>query len=171
MNIPINFIIHLLVMLGSLITGLVFFSVHSLNREFVLAMISILTSVLFVNIYGTLVKILTAKVLGYIISISIALIAISVFGIYGFEQTAVGFQTLYNIHLEGIAIGIGLILLSSILFVFSLNREKTPIVMPRALKINFKQLPRAKEKEVIVDSSDWEEASADDLKSGQYVEA
>ena len=85
-------------------------------------------------------KILTAKILGYIISISIALIAVAVFGIYGFEQTAIGFQTLYNIHMEGIAIGLGLILFSSIMFVFSINRKKTPIVMPKAVKINFNQM-------------------------------
>ena len=170
MNIPINFIIHLLILTTALITGIVFFSIHSFNREFVLAMISIVTSVLFINVYGTLAKILTAKILGYILSISMALIAVSVFGIYGFEQTAIGFQTLYNIRLEGIAVGLGLILFSSIMFVFSLNREKTPIVMPKAVKINFNQLPAAKEKEIVIDSNDWEEASADDLKSGQYLE-
>ena len=170
MNIPINFIIHLLILTTALITGVVFFSIHSFNREFVLAMISIVTAVLFVNIYGTLAKILTAKILGYILSISMALIAVAVFGIYGFEQTAIGFQTLYNIHLEGVAIGLGLILFSSIMFVFSVNRKKTPIVMPKAVKINFNQMPAAKEKEIVIDSSDWEEASADDLKSGQYIE-
>jgi len=170
MNIPINFIIHLLIMTTALITGLVFFSIHSFNREFVLAMISIVSAILFINIYGTLTKILTAKILGYIISVSIMLIAVAVFGLYGFEQTAIGFQTLYNIHLEGIAIGLGLILFSSIMFVFSLNREKTPIVMPKTVKINFNQIPAAKEKEVVIDSNDWEEASSDDLNSGQYIE-
>ena len=170
MNIPINFIIHLLIMATVLVMGVVFFSIHSLNREFILAMISILTAMLFVNIYGTFTKILTAKILGYIISISIMLIAVAVFGIYGFEQTAIGFQTLYNINLEGVAIGLGLILFSSIMFVFSLNRNKTPIVIPKAVKINFNPLPTVKEKEIIIDSNEWEEATSKDLKSGHYIE-
>ena len=170
MNIPINFIIHLLIMATALVMGVVFFSIHSLNREFILAMISILTAMLFVNIYGTITKTLTAKILGYIISISIMLISIAVFGIYGFEQTAIGFQTLYNINLEGIAIGLGLILFSSIMFVFSLSRDKTPIVIPKAVKINFNPLPAVKEKEIVIDSNEWEEATSKDLKSGHYIE-
>ena len=170
MNIPINFIIHLLIMATTLVMGVVFFSIHSLNREFILAMISILTAILFVNVYGTFTKTLTAKILGYIISISIMLIAVAVFGIYGFEQTAIGFQTLYNINLEGIAISLGLILFSSIMFVFSLNRDKTPIVIPKAVKINFKPLPAIKEKEIVIDSNEWEEATSKDLKSGYYIE-
>ena len=45
----------------------------------------------------------------------VRLISKTKIGVYGFEQTAVGFQTLYSILLEGIANGLGLILFSSII--------------------------------------------------------
>ena len=169
MNIPINFIIHLLIMTATFITGIVLFCIHSLNRDFVLAMIFISSAILFINVYGTFVKILTAKILGYIISTAILFVAIAVFGVYGFEQTAVGFQTLYNVHLEGIAIGLGLILFSSLMFVFSTNKKESPIIMPKTVKLNFNAVP-TKQKEIIIDSNEWEEASVDDFKSGKYLE-
>ena len=157
-------------MLAAFVGGIVCFFINAFNREFVLSIISLSTALLFINIYGNIAKILTPKVLGYLLSIVMMFVAIAVLGIYGVEQTAVGFQTLYDIHLDGIAIGLSLILLSSLTFVFSMNRRESPIVVPKIVKVNINPLP-IKKKEVIVDSEDWEEASIDDLESGRYIEA
>ena len=166
MNIPITFIMHWILMLGMLGTGVGFFISNSFQQEFLIALISLILPIIFVNIYGMATRSLSTKSLGYILSLSILLISISVLGIYGFEPKAIAHETLYDFNLQGIAAGIVLLLFSSAIFTASLNREEKPITIPKMVKINL--IPE-QIKDVVVDSSDWEEATEADFQSGEYV--
>ena len=166
MSIPITFIMHWILMLSVLGAGIGFFIKNSIQQEFLVAVISITLPIIFINIYGIITKALSTKGLGYILSLCTFLIAISVLAIYGFEPTAIGHQTLYNFHLKGITIGIGLILLSSAIFTISINRKEKPITAPKLVQLNF--IPK-QTKDIVVDSADWEEATEDDFQSGEYV--
>ena len=166
MNIPITFIIHWIFMLGILGTGISFFVSNAIQQEFLIALISLITPIIFVNIYGIITKALSTKALGYILSFAMFLISISILGIYGFEPKAIGHETLYNFDLTGITSGIVLILFSLVIFTVSLNRQEKPIAIPKIVKINL--IPK-NTKDLIVDSEDWEEASESDFQSGEYV--
>ena len=56
MNIPITFIIHWIFMLGILGTGISFFVSNAIQQEFLIALISLITPIIFVNIYGIIPK-------------------------------------------------------------------------------------------------------------------
>ncbi len=153
-------------MLGILGTGISFFISNAIQQEFLIALISLTIPIIFVNIYGVITKSLSTKVLGYILSLAMLLISISILGIYGFEPKAIGHETLYNFDLTGIASGVVLILFSLVVFTISLNREERPIAVPKLVKISL--IPK-NTKDLIVDSEDWEEATESDFQSGEYV--
>ena len=153
-------------MLSALCVGVGFFISNSIQQEFLIAIISLTLPILFINIYGVATKALSTKSLGYILSSYSFLISMSVLGIYGFEPQAIGHETLYEFNLEGIASGIILLLLSVVIFTVSLNRKEKPITIPKMVKINL--IPK-QTKEIVVDSSDWEEATDLDFQSGKYV--
>ena len=128
-------------------------------------------SILFVNVYGYISKLLTTKLLGYILSIYLLVVAISILGNFGFEPTAIGFETLYNINLEAIACSILLLLFSTTIFIITQNYKLKPKTNfnKESVQINF--LPKPKKplpKKILIDSKDWEKATADDIKSGKY---
>ena len=166
MNIPITFILHWILMLSMLGVGIGFFISNSIQQEFLMAIISLILPIIFINIYGLATKALSTKSLGYILSFCSFLIASSVLGIYGFEPQAIGHETLYEFDLKGIASGVVLLLLSVVIFTVSLNREEKPITIPKMVKINL--IPK-QTKDIVVDSSDWEEATDLDFQSGKYV--
>ncbi len=166
MNIPITFIIHWILMLGAFGTGVGFFISYSINQEFLVAIIYLTIPVIFINIYGITTKSLSTKTLGYMLASYAFLISISVLGIYGFEPTAIGHQTLYNFDLKGIASGVVLLLFSLVILTLSLNRKEKPITIPKIVKINL--IPK-QTKDVVIDSGDWEEATELDFQSGKYV--
>ena len=166
MNIPIIFIIHWICMLSILGTGISFFISNAIQQDFFIALISLTIPIIFVNIYGIITKALSTKGLGYILSLSMFLISISILGIYGFEPKAIGHETLYDFDLKGIASGIVLILFSLVIFTVSLNREEKPVTIPKLVKINL--IPK-NTKDLIVDSEDWEEATELDFQSGEYI--
>ena len=166
MNIPITFIIHWIFMLSILGTGIGFFVSNAIQQEFLISVISLTLPIIFINIYGIVTKVLSTKGLGYIVSLSMFLVSISILGIYGFEPKAIGHETLYNFDLKGIASGVVLILFSSFLFTISLNRQEKPITIPKMVKINL--IPK-NTKDIVVNSDDWEEATEEDFQSGEYI--
>ena len=166
MNIPITFIMHWILMLSALGTGVGFFISSSFQQEFLIAVISLILPIIFINIYGIATRSLSTKSLGYILSLSIFLISISILGIYGFEPKAIAHETLYEFDLKGIASGVVLLLFSSAIFTVSLNREEKPIIVPKMVKINL--IPE-QTKDIVIDSRDWEEATEADFQSGEYI--
>tara|TARA_Y100001936_G_C15630868_1_gene436487 strand:+ start:21 stop:524 length:504 start_codon:yes stop_codon:yes gene_type:complete len=166
MNIPITFILHWLLMLGAFGTGIGFFISSMLNQDFLIALIALTLPLIFINGYGVLTKSLSTKMLGYILSLYLFLISISVLSLYGFEPMAIGHETLYNFHLQGIASGVVLLLFSLVVLTMSLNRKEKPVSIPKIVKINL--IPK-QTKDVVVDSNDWEEATELDFQSGKYI--
>ena len=79
-------------------------------------------------------KSLSTKMLNHFIFISF-LISISVLSLYGFEPMAIGHETLYNFHLQGIA-SKSLLLFSLVVLTMSLNRKEKPVSIPKIVKIN-----------------------------------
>ena len=153
-------------MLSTLGIGIGFFIFNSIQQEFLIAVISLTLPIIFINIYGIVTRALSTKSLGYILSLSVFLISISVLGIYGFEPKAIAHETLYEFDMKGIASGIVLLLFSSAIFTVSLNRKEAPITVPRMVKINL--IPK-QTKDVVIDSSDWEEATESDFQSDKYT--
>jgi len=167
-----NFIIHRTVMAFIFLAGLVCFLFYSFNQNFFLGAILISLSLLFVNLYGFLTNALLQKHIFYLFSLFMFFMAISVFCNYGVEQKPIGYQTLYNFNLEGIAISLMLCLLSSLLLIIGIGQKtQTPLARPVIKKaVNLyktKKREQVKPKNII-ESDDWQEASLEDIKSGKY---
>ncbi len=166
MNIPITFILHWILMLSAFGVGFGFFISSTLNQDFLIALISLTLPLIFINAYGIATKSLSTKMLGYILSLCLFLVSISVLGMYGFEPMAIGHKTLYSFDLKGIASGVVLLLSSLVVLTVSLNRKEKTVSIPKIVKINL--IPK-QTKDVVVDSNDWEEATDVDFQSGKYV--
>ena len=150
------------------LTGIVVFSIQSFNQNFTLSLIVLTITGIIVNLYGVLTKSLSQRNIVYILSLIIVLISISVFGNYGVEQKAVGYETLYDFSLNGIAIFIGLFFLASSILILGTYR---PVVKPKIQQVVIKPPPAPKKQlpaKPIIESDDWEEANIEDLKSGKY---
>ena len=150
------------------LSGLICFSQCSINQDFFLAIIILILSMLFINLYGLITQSLYKKSFIYLFSATLFFIAISVFGNYGIEQKPIGYETFYSFHLEGVAASLFLFLISSsILFVgTNQNNEIKNTINP--IKTLPTSLPKIKKSKNIIKSNDWEEASAEDVHSGQY---
>jgi len=154
------------------VTGIILFTINSFNREFILGIIFLMTFFVGVNLYGLITRSLTTKMLSYMIGTALLFVAGSVFGNYGVEQKAIGYSTLYDFSLYGIAISILLIFISSFFFVLGINSKirlvnEIPPSIPAPSLIALE--PKAtKSHHNVVESDDWEEASIEDIESGEY---
>ncbi len=161
-----NFFIHGAVMAFVFLAGLISFICYSSNHNFLMGIIIFTLSMLFVNLYNFSTRTLSQKSIFYLFSGSIFLVALSVFGNYGIEQKPIEYQTLYQFKLEGVATSLMLFLLSSLLLIIGKNQKakNIQVVWPN------KSIGNKKEKKTknIIESDDWQEASIQDLQSGQY---
>ena len=163
-----NLITHRIVMGFVFIAGIVCFIGYSFGQDFFIGAIILSLSLLFVNIYGFAARAISPKAVFYLFSASIILVAISVFGNYGIEQKPIGYQTLYLFNLEGIAASLMLLLLSSLLLIVGKSQNKNiqnqiQPALKRTVKIKPKKTIRN-----IIESDDWQEASREEVQSGQY---
>ena len=150
------------------IAGIVCFACYSFSQDFFMGAIILSLSLLFVNIYGLAVRSISSKAIFYLFSTSMVLVAISVFGNYGIEQKPIGYQTLYHFNLEGVAASLMLLLSSSLLLIVGKNQnQNTQTQIQPALKRTLKVKPKKTIKNII-ESDDWQEASTEDIQSGQY---
>ena len=163
-----NLIIHRIIMGFVFIAGIVCFACYSFSQDFFMGAIILSLSLLFVNIYGLAVRSISSKAIFYLFSTSMVLVAISVFGNYGIEQKPIGYQTLYHFNLEGVAASLMLLLSSSLLLIVGKNQnQNTQTQIQPALKRTLKVKPKKTIKNII-ESDDWQEASTEDIQSGQY---
>ena len=163
-----NLIIHRIIMGFVFMAGIICFACYSFNQDFFMGAIIISLSLLFVNIYGFAVRSISSKAIFYLFSTSMVLVAISVFGNYGVEQKPIGYQTLYHFNLEGVAVSLMLLLLSSLLLVAGNNQNQNIQTQAQPdLKRTLKVKPKKTIKNII-ESNDWQEASIEDIQSGQY---
>ncbi len=150
------------------IAGIVCFACYSFSQDFFMGAIILSLSLLFINIYGFVARSISSKAIFYLFSSSMVLVAISVFGNYGIEQKPIGYQTLYHFNLEGVAFSMMLLLLSSLLLIVGKNQnQNTQTQIQPALKRTLKVKPKKTIKNII-ESDDWQEASTEDIQSGQY---
>ena len=163
-----NLIIHRVIMSFVFIAGIICFSCYSFSQDFFLGVIILSLSLLFINIYGVITQTIPSKSIFYIFSTSMVFVAISVFGNYGVEQKPIGYQTLYHFNLEGVAASLMLFLLASLILIIGNNQNKTTQKQVQlALKKTVTTKPKKKVKNII-ESDDWQEASIEDIQSGQY---
>ena len=166
-----HLIINIIVMMSLFVIGVTLFTINSFNREFILGLIFLMTFFVGVNLYGIVTRSLTTKMLSYMIGISLLFVAGSVFGNYGVEEKAIGYSTLYDFSLYGIAASILLLFISSFFFVLGLN-SKISITSPVPVLMQAPMLRALESKETkpqsLIESDDWEEASIEDIESGNY---
>ena len=158
-------------MLVLFLIGITLFTISSFNKEFILGLVLLLSFFIGVNLYGIITRSLTTKTLVYLIGIALLFVAGSVFGNYGVEQKAIGYSTLYDFSLYGVAISILLIFMSSFFFVLGLNSKPqiTNVLSqvpptPQPIRLE----AQSKKPQKVIESGDWEEASIEDIESGEY---
>ena len=113
---------HRIIMGFVFIVGTVFFSYYSFGQKFLEGTIMLTTSMLFINLYGFATRSLPSKFVFHLLSISTVFVAIAVLGNYGVEQKPVGYNTLYQLNLEGITASLILFLLASLLLIIGTSR-------------------------------------------------
>ena len=154
------------------VTGVTLFTINSFNREFLAGLIFLMTFFVGVNLYGLITRSLTTKMLSYMIGVALLFIAGSVFGNYGVEQKAVGYNTLYDFSLFGIAASIVLIFTSSFFFILGTNLTTSVIeripAATQAPSLTVLESTEIKLPQNNIESDDWEEASVEDIESGEY---
>ena len=167
-----NFVINTIIMMVLFVAGIILFTINSFNREFILGIIFLMTFFVGVNLYGLITRSLTTKMLSYMLGTALLFVAGSVFGNYGVEQKAIGYSTLYDFSLYGIAISIVLIFISSFFFILGINSKirlvnemPPPIPTPSLIALESKA---TKNHHNVIESDDWEEASIADIESGEY---
>jgi len=128
-----------------------------------MALVSITGALLFWVLFGLLLDIFDVQIFSWVISFAGFLLALSVFFLYGVEEVAHPIGAIV-FHSGGIAgsLGIGLFSLFPLLIMHQLNSQDTT---PKPSLINNNEgLPPDPE----LDSDDWEMATEDELKSGEF---
>ena len=146
-----------------LFIGLILFFSSLLNNNINLALVSITGALLFWVLFGLLLDIFDVQIFSWVISFAGFLLALSVFFLYGVEEVAHPIGAIV-FHSGGIAgsLGIGLFSLFPLLIMHQLNSQDTT---PKPSLINNNEgLPPDPE----LDSDDWEMATEDELKSGEF---
>ena len=169
-----NFIINIAVMILLFLIGIILFTVNSLNQEFIFGLVLLLTSFVGVNCYGLFTRSLPTKMLSYMVAIALLFVSTSVFITYGFEQKAIGHETLYDFSLIGVAVSALLLFLASFFFLIAMNvnvvfSQKQPTIL--AATTPGVAVDKSPDSAIspILDSEDWEEASPEDIQSGEYI--
>ena len=159
--------VHRIIMGFVFIVGTVFFSYYSFSKEFLVGTIMLTISMLFINLYGFATRSLPSNFIFHLFSISIVFVAVSVLGNYGVEQKPVGYNTLYQFNLEGVAASLILFLLASLLLIAGktqkISQTRIQTVVEKPTIISSPQSPKK-----LIKSDDWQEATVEDIQSGQY---
>ena len=166
-----NFIINCIVMISLFVVGVVLFTINSFDREFIMGLTLLMTFFVGVNLYGLITRSLTTKMLSYMMAVAFLFVAASVFGNYAVEQKAIGYTTMYDFSLYGVAISVLLIFISSFFFVLAVNTKISFISQAPKITTSEPKVilgPQKTSPPNIIESEDWEEASLEDIESGEY---
>lgn len=161
-----NFIIHRIILSLVFLTGTTIFVINAANREFLLSIFALTTAAFFVNLYGFFTKSLSTRELFYVLSLSFVFVSIAVFGNYGIEQKAIEYETLYQFSLDGILIGFLMLFLSSIFFV--IGKAQEPYKQNNIHQMDKLKPSQTAAPKLLIQSDKWEEASQEDLESGEF---
>ena len=146
-----------------LFIGLILFFSSLLNNNINMALVSLTSALLFWVLFGLLLDTFDVQIFSWIISSAGFLLALSVFFLYGVEEVAHPIGAIV-FHSGGIAgsLGIGLFSLFPLLILHQLNSQN--ITQKLNLANNIEELPPVSE----LDSDDWEMATEDEVKSGEF---
>ena len=162
-----NLMMHRIIMGLVFIVGTICFSCYSFGQEFFVGTIILTISMIFINLYGVATRSLSFNAIFQLFSISTVFVAVAVLGNYGVEQKPIGYNTLYQFNLEGITASLILFLLASLLLIIGTNQKD---VQTRAQTFVKKPAIRSKPQRPknTIKSDDWQEATVEDIRSGQY---
>ena len=146
-----------------LFVGLILFFLSLANNNLNLALVAITSTLIFWVIYGLLLNAFDVKIFAIVISSAGFLLAFSVFFLYGVEEVPHPVGAIV-FHAGGIAgsLGIGLFSLFPLLIL-----HQTNTVNP-AQKTAGNTKPNDTPPEPELESDDWEFATEDELRSGEW---
>ena len=98
--------------------------------------------------------------------LSFVFVSIAVFGNYGIEQKAIEYETLYQFSLDGILIGFLMLFLSSIFFV--IGKAQEPYKQNNIHQMDKLKPSQATAPKLLIQSDKWQEATQEDLESGEF---
>ena len=146
-----------------LFIGLILFFSSLLNNNINLALVSLTCALIFWVLFGLLLDTFDVQIFSWIISSAGFLLALSIFFLYGVEEMAhpIGAVVFHSGGIAG-SLGIGLFSLFPLLIIHQLNSQNT--TQKPGLVNNIEELPPEPE----LESDDWEMATEDELKSGEF---
>ena len=162
-----NLMMHRIIMWFVFIIGTIFFSCYSFSQEFLVGTIILTISMLFINLYGFATRSLPSRFIFHLLSVSIVFVAVAVLGNYGVEQKPVGYNTLYQFNLEGIAASLILFLFASLLLIMGTSQKTAQTKIQTTIK-KPSIISKTGPPKNIIKSDDWQEATVEDIRSGQY---
>ena len=147
-----------------LIIGMFAFTLSISQNNLNVALIYLTATLIFWVLFGLLLDAFDVQIFAWIISASGFVVAISVFFMYAIEEVPYPVGALV-FHSGGFAsaLGIGLFSLFPILILRQISGVKI------LNKVNMGQTFTEKEPEPEIISEEWEQASEDDLQSGEFM--
>ena len=162
---------HIMVMTLLFFTGIILFTINVFNALFLQGLVIFLLFLVSINIYGIATKSITVKGMTLMVAVSLLFVGVSVFGLFAVEETAVGYKTLYDFSINGIAASLIILFLSSFFFAVSVNINDSQQIKEEKRSLYVKEitpeLSRSVPKEVFPEG--WEEATEEDLSSDKYI--
>ena len=164
-------IYHRAIMTIIFLVAITAFTINIVNLMFIQGLIVFLTFLVGINIYGIATQSITVKSISIMIAISLLFIGVAVFGHFGVEQRAIGYETLYDFSANGIAAALSILFLSSFFFAISISMDENPkekAIKP-LLRAQSSKVKISKKQEKETYPEGWEEASFEDIESGKYT--
>lgn len=148
-----------------LVIGLILFFSSLLNSNINLALVSLISALIFWVLFSLLVNVFEVEVFSWVVSSAGLLLAICVFFIYGVEEVAHPIGAII-FHSGGIAgsLGIGFFSLFPILIIYQLNSNK------QSIESNLFNNLKNPTMETEVEGDDWEIVTEEEINSGEFEE-
>ena len=164
-------IYHRAIMTIVFLVALTVFTINVVNLMFIQGLITFLTFLVGINIYGIATHSITVKSISIMIAISLLFIGVAVFGNFGVEERAIGYETLYNFSANGIAAALSILFLSSFFFALSISIDEKPKekTIKSLLQTQRPKATKSKKQKKETYPEGWEEASFEDIESGKYT--
>ena len=146
-----------------LVIGLILFFSSLIDNNLNFALVSLTSALILWVLYGLLFDVFDIQIFAWVISLSGFLLALSVFFVFGVEEMPHPIGAII-FHTGGIAgsLGIGLFSLFPILIMHQLNSQN--IYAKHGVLINKDSSPTT----FNLKSDDWELATEEELKSGEF---
>tara|TARA_Y100000588_G_C14075744_1_gene847837 strand:- start:96 stop:626 length:531 start_codon:yes stop_codon:yes gene_type:complete len=148
-----------------LVIGFILFFSSLVNNNLNLALVCLTSTLIFWVLYGLLLDDFDVRVFAWVLSATGVLLAISIFFIFGVEEVPHPVGAIV-FHAGGIAgaLGMGLFSLFPFLIIHQLKSNTTPTSSPSIKK----EKEETFELDPDFESDDWEFATKEELRSGEF---